>query len=201
MFHLAERLSTRSSGERRSPRKYLQRAGLFAAGLFLLWVALRLVPSVTNVPEPPVYSDDAGTVAASPESGAPPLISPGNIAALLLLAGGVAVAVYLRRRKADEAVHDAITTLGRTEIGQQQQLLLVRCVDEVLLLGVTASQISLLRTYDPASFDERATPTLADAENQMDAQQVQFAEVLRQSLGLSGLNGSSGSGRKNGAAR
>lgn len=156
MFRISERLS--SSGGTNS-RRYVKRAVLFAAGLVLLWTALQLFP---NAPaEPPVYSDDAGSVASAdrPRSTnqGPRLFTLGNLAAFFLLAGGGAFAYYLHRRSAQPGgATQFIESMGELSIGQGQQLRLVRCGDDVILIGATAHEITLLREFDPAVFDTAA---------------------------------------------
>lgn len=188
MFRLSERLSS-AGAPRSGSKRYLRRAALFAAGLGLLWVALQLVPSEPPTPEPSVYSDESGTVAhRQPEAGGRTLrlLTGGNVAAMLLLAGGVAVAVYLRRRSKDEEPSVPITTLGQAAVGQNQSLRLVECGGEVLLLGVTSGQINLLRTYDDGRFDELRS-ALADEESAPAPalKESHFSDVLRQYAGRS----------------
>lgn len=154
MFRFSERLS--SSGRTRS-RRYLRRAGLFAGGLLLLWIALQLFP--TSTAEPPVYSDEAGSIASSeqvrPTYQGPRLFTLGNMAAFLVLVGGGAFAFYMHKRSVQSSGSSSlIESIGELSIGQGQQLRLVRCGGEVLLIGATSNEITLLRDFDPALFDE-----------------------------------------------
>ena len=170
----------------------MKRAGLFAAGLALLWVALQLVPS-SKVPDgPQVYTDDSGAVASNrpvtPRRSGPNMSGWGNFAALLLLGGGGAFAVYLHKRsKNARPSSSAIESIGELAIGQNQQLRLIKCGEEVLLLGVTSGQINLLRTYEGdafASFEE--TEAAEDVRRYPAApafQNTAFADVLRQYAG------------------
>lgn len=193
MFRPFERVSSPDSG-RTSAKRYLKRAGLFAAGLALLWIALQLVPTSSPGSEPPVYSDDAGAVASSEELRSayegPALLTFGNVAALILLIGGGAFAYYLHRRSnGGGGASTLIEPLGELSVGQSQQLQLIRCGGEVMLLGVTGNQITLLRDFDPALFEdtpfddfelEAETPSTAYRPQ---PQRSHFADVLRQYAG------------------
>lgn len=157
MFRFTERLSSPGGTD---SKRYLKRAALFAAGLVLLWTAIQLIP--TTPAEPPVYSDDSGSVASSeqvrPAHRGPRLFTFGNLAALLLLGGGGAFAVYMHRRSSQGGRGTShIETIGELPMGQGQQLRLVRCGGEVLLIGATSHEITLLRDFDPDLFDEPAT--------------------------------------------
>ena len=186
MFRFSERVSSGKTGE---SRRYLRRAGLFAGGLLLLWVALQLVPSSPPPDDTAVYADESGAVASNlplrNASSRPGLISWGNIAALLVLGGGGGFAYYLHRRsKGGPKSPSPIHSLGELAIGQNQQLRLVKCGEEILLLGVTTGQINLLRSYQSEDF--------AEAETDYEVQQLPgassfnnspFADVLRQYAG------------------
>lgn len=184
MFRLSERLS-RPRARRADARRYVKRALLFGAGLLLLWVALQLLPSHSTPVQPRVYSDSAGTVAAradAPSSGVPSFLSAGNVAAALLLGGGVALAVYLRRKTGDGGGTAPIKSVGELAIGPNQSLRLVECGSDLLLLGVTSGQINLLRLYplDAFQLPEPASPADLPARN------ARFAHVLRQYAGQHG---------------
>ena len=174
---------------------------MFAAGLVLLWLALQLIPSTTGTAgEPPVYSDESGSVAASKEAlttyEGPRLFSFGNVAALILLSGGAAFAYFVHKRsRGGGTVRSLIEPIGELGVGQGQQLRLVRCGGEVLLIGVTSNQITLLREFDPDTFDGPDADSADDAfddepEVASTAQRLRpapvrshFANVLRQYAG------------------
>lgn len=162
------RPSSRTPAGSPVPTRYLWRAGACAAGLLLLWTLGR---DATQPPRPAdtvVYSDDAGATAAS-VSARPPagptysLISWGNAAALLLLVGGGALAWRLQRRQRGGAVEAGafLEPLGRLALAPQQDLRLVACGETILLLGVTAGQISCLHTFTRAEVEAHldASPT------------------------------------------
>lgn len=171
---------------------------MFTAGLVLLWLALQLIPSTTG--EPPVYSDESGSVAASEEAlttyEGPRLFSFGNVAALILLSGGAAFAYFVHKRsRGGGNVRSLIEPIGELGVGQGQQLRLVRCGGEVLLIGVTSNQITLLREFDPDTFDGPDADSVNDAfDGEPDAASTtqrthpapvrsHFADVLREYAG------------------
>lgn len=137
-------------------RNALRRALLLAGALLLLWIATRLLPGSTP---PPItgYSDEAGTLAANVDNQddltSRSLVGPGYLLVLLILAGGSAFAFYLHRKSAGgRSVEDPIRALGQLQFAPGQQLRLVACGDDVLLLGVTSGQVTLLKTYPSSSF-------------------------------------------------
>ena len=193
MFRFPQRAASAAATPER-PRPLLRRAALFAAGLVLLWVALQLAPKQTPPPAPTPLAEtataDDGVVALS-RPASPSLLSAGNIAVLVLLMGGIGVAVYLRRRSKDNGVAAlSLHSMGRMDLAPSQQLRLVRCGDDVLLLGVTSGQITLLKTYDFMEFPgvnsilkdggseaaERPRASVASDE-------ASFARLLRQQVG------------------
>ena len=103
------------------------------------------------------------------------------IGVLLLLAGGGALAYYLHRRQDATTGRTAapIEPMGSFTLAPNQQLRLVACNDEVLLLGVTAQQITLLKSYPRADFDGAASDGVPVAGTAPPA----FAEVLRSYAG------------------
>lgn len=176
------------------PRQLMRRAILFGVALLLLWLAVQLVPT----PQPPdasVYSDASGTVAArAVEPPAPArerrLFQPGNLIALFLLGGGGVFALHLRRRKQETSTAAVpIEVLGQMQIAPNQQLRLVSCGGEVLLLGVTSGQITLLKSYPAEHFSSTEQPPPAqEASNVPDrpsALPPRFSDLLRQHVGLS----------------
>jgi flagellar biogenesis protein FliO len=140
-------------------RRLLSRALLFACGLVVLWVALQLVaPPHRDTPE--VFTDESGAVATSAgaERGRS-LVGPGYLIALALLGAGGWYAVRLRRRLPVDAHAQRLQCLGQLQMAPNQQIRLVSCAGEILLLGVTPGGISLLRSYSRAAFSpERADP-------------------------------------------
>lgn len=187
MFRLSERLSGAAGPQRR----FVNRALLFAGGLVLLWLVVQLLPARTPPPSAPVYADESGTVASKAEPvlrrREPRLVTGGTVFAFVLLAGGGAFALYLRRRTGrPRAAPSFIEPVAAHTLGQGQQLRLVRCGDEVLLLGATNSQITLLKTYPAALFESApyGDPAVADAPPAAPhVAPSPFADVLRQYAG------------------
>lgn len=182
MFQLLNRLQS-PPPPRQAPQHYLKRALFFSGALVLLWVAVQLMPS--SEPDVPAtfYSEDSGTVAAKAEPAREErsAFSPGHAAALLLLAGGACFAVYLRRKPGVAGTPDALMhTLGQMQLSPTQELQLVSCGDEVLLLGVGSGQITLLKSFPRDAFPEDAPATAA---SRAPALSPSFARVLQQYTG------------------
>lgn len=161
-----------SSGVRPDTRSYLRRAAFFGAGLLLLYIALQLMP--TSTPSAEVTADDAGAVAQSLTRDAGPGTGPGMIIAALILIGGAAFAMFLRKRTAGASPASHLQTIADMPITQDQRIRLVRVRDEVLLLGITSGQITVLQTYAADEFSEGEHPTNDIAISPA------FADMLRQ---------------------
>ncbi|MDT0631256.1 flagellar biosynthetic protein FliO [Rubrivirga sp. S365] len=147
----------------RRPLSPWRRAALFGAGLLVLWLALQLAPGApapapsearpADVAERLPVRDGAGPVAAHPaprERAGRGLLSVGNLAALLLLAGGGAWAVFLRHRPSAggaEGPAPTLRSLDALALAPGQSLRLVAVGDEVLLLGLAQGGVSLIRHY------------------------------------------------------
>ena len=141
----------------------------------MLWLALQLAPSAPPAAAAePVPADAAGrlpdradrpagptTLATRPERS---LLRPGNVIAFLLLAGGGAWAIHLRRRQdgpGEAAREPALRALDTLTLAPGQSVRLVALGDEVLLLGVAQGGVSLLCRYHadeaPAALSEPAS--------------------------------------------
>ncbi len=134
-----------------------RRVAVFVLGLGLLWLLLQMLPPSPPPTAPTLYRDDAGTVATEPpapvRTASRSLITPGYLLALALLAGGGLLAWHLRSRTAPgRSGAGPLRPLGQMPLGPNQHLRLVACGDEVLLLGVTASEIRLLTSFPAADF-------------------------------------------------
>jgi len=151
-------------------RDVLRRVLYLAAGLFFLWCAVYLFP--TNAPAPSEEpaavvdenpSPDGGFIARTAEG--PALWTPGNAIALLLLLGGGAWALYLQRRQAEDAEEGTtLEALETLQLAPNQDVRLVRCGPDVLVLGVTSGQITCLTTYPAEALSAAAhadTPAAA----------------------------------------
>ncbi len=153
----------------------------------MLWTASRLMPARTPAPPVVVSSESSGAVAVTPAEGTTirkpvSLFRPGYFVVVAILIGGVGLAVHLRRREGD-GVSGALPlrTLGQMQMAPQQQLRLVSCGEDVLLLGVTAGQITLLKSYPKDAFPANEGPETAPAAPPVLAtpQAEPFAAVLR----------------------
>ncbi len=155
MFRYPASPQAEHSGLQHNP--FLKRAALFGGALLLLLVAFQLLPSTPPDPAQ-LYSDTSGTVVTKPgvteqsprTSGG---FRPGYFVAIALLAGGGAFAWYLRKRTGVAfQTRIPLRTVGAMQMAPGQQLRLVACGEEVLLLGITSSQITLLKTFPSSTF-------------------------------------------------
>jgi len=164
-------------------QRFMKGALALVGALFLLWLIIWLLPASSP---PPVTSDGAGTVATKTPSPGFSLLTPGRIVVVLMLGGGIGFALYLRSGSSSTpSTPSPVHILGQVAINQDQQLTLVRCQDDVLLLGVSPNEITLLRTYADASFAEGALPTTESPAPDAppvtpEASLSGFASVLRQ---------------------
>jgi flagellar protein FliO/FliZ len=143
----------------------LRRALLLGGALLGLWMlvqATALVPS-TRASAQQSEADPEHTEAsptASPRSSLP-LFTWGNAAAVLLLLAGGGYALYLHRRGTAPSAPSAFRPMGQLSMGPSQQLRLVACGGEVLLLAVTDDAVTLLKTYPQSAFDTVPDPAAA----------------------------------------
>ena len=193
MFRFPQQAASRAATPDRT-RHLLRRAVLFGIGLILLWVALQLAPKRAPAPEAlPVAevsdADDGVAFRSRPASPSPTLFSAGNIVAFILLAGGAGTAFFLRRRaKEGGSTGMLLQTLGQMSLAPNQQLRLVRCGDDVLLLGVTSGQITLLKRYDHIEFagaNSIKDQVAAAPRDSSAPDEGSFAALLRQQVGRS----------------
>jgi flagellar biogenesis protein FliO len=108
-------------------------------------------PAETVGGTPATDASDAGPV-SSVTSAARGLFGPGYMAVIVLLALAGTWALWLRKQRVSPTDSGRLTEVGRFNLGPQQQIRLVRCADEVLLLGVAGSGISLLKAYPADEF-------------------------------------------------
>ena len=184
MNSLLDRFRSNDASEGHRLGKHLL---LIVAAFVCLWLLLQFAPASSP---PPVVSDDAGTVAANPETeeNTYSLLTPGRIAVIVLLIAGGGWAVYLNRRTSGGTSQNApMHSMGRLSLSQNQHLQLVHCNDEVLLLGVSADQVTLLKSYPRADFtaelDADDVPGAAlggdGAPSSLPSEPSGFADVLR----------------------
>jgi flagellar protein FliO/FliZ len=128
-------------------RSVLKRIIFFAAALLLLWVALQLKPAPGPISDTSsLYTENSDAVAdptAPIDEPAPYRVAPFLTA--LVLAALLAFAYYRYRRTSvvSEAPHP-IELIAQQPLGPGQELRIVRCAGQMLLLGVTSNQISLI---------------------------------------------------------
>ena len=81
-----------------------------------------------------------------------------------------------------------LETLGHMSLAQNQQLRLVRCGDDVLLLGVTSGQITLLKSYPHDEFgriQDSSSSSNGTTASAQPTNEASFARLLRQQAGTS----------------
>ena len=126
---------------------------LYAVGALVgLWgmvQATALVPSAKG--SEPSEREAVASPSTSSDAGID-VFTWGNLSALLLLLGGGGYALYMRRRVSGDGGANALRSVGQLTLGQTQQLRLVACGDEVLLLGATEEAVELLKTYPRDAF-------------------------------------------------
>lgn len=149
-------LTEKSTSGKRAQRS-LNKALLFGGVLLALWLGAEYFLPAGTPEQPPVISDEAGTVANTPPAEEPSSSwNPGLVVAVLILGGGIALAVYLRRGESSAAptTSTALRVIARHTIGQEHRLLLVECGGEVHLMGTGSGDIRLLKSYDTDEFPE-----------------------------------------------
>lgn len=149
---------------------------LFAALVVVLGAVLHFMPHALPAEAAAHSAAPAGTVAATPtlsETTTGVRLGGGYLGALALLLGGAALALYLRRTAQPEGAA-LMRPLGSFKIAPNQQLRLVACGEDVLLLGVTAGSITLLKTY----------PHDVLGASEMDVQPESGSTLPEEALGL-----------------
>ena len=125
----------------------LRRLLLLGGGLVLLWLALQWAstPAVPPVSSPPAPTDSTLALLVRAES-ASPYSSVRYVLVLLVLVAGAVLALYLHRRTRTLPGPALLRPIGQLSLGPGQQIRLVACGDELLILGVTSQQITLLKS-------------------------------------------------------
>jgi len=133
--------------------------------LVALW---GLVQMTAFVPPAEGADDTETSTAASPGAGSPApqieVFTWGNAGAVLLLMGVGGYALYLRQRGDGSTANTAFQSVERLALGQSQELRLIACGDEVLLVGVTDEEVRLLKSYPPDLFEEHPGFSTPDEE-------------------------------------
>ena len=160
---------------------------LFGTVVVVLGAVLHLMPRASSAEAAAPVAASSSAVATSPtfsETTTDVRLGGGYLGALALLLGGVALALYLRRSAAPESAA-LMRPLGNFKIAPNQQLRLVACGEDVLLLGVTAGSITLLKTYPhdallASESDVQADGGSAPSEQTHDQPKDGFAKALRE---------------------
>ena len=165
----------------------------FRRALFLALLVASLGAALCLNPRPPAEVAAVPGVATSAPAEPELAFGAGHLFALALLLGGGVFAVHLRRGARSETALALLRPMEALTLAPNQQLRLVACGDDVLLLGVTGSAVTLLKSYPREAFEslprlpEEETATgkeSADAGKEASSSVVPrrdtFAEALRQ---------------------
>ena len=131
----------------------------------------------TEIAEPSseiTFPVDSGLLAPAARS----LFGPGYMLVLALLAIAGAWALWLRAKKSAPSGPAQLTEIGQFKLGPQQQIQLVRCAGEVLLLGVANGSINLLKAYPADEFPDEVTQVAPESPSLKTAL-VQIASSFR----------------------
>lgn len=130
---------------------------LFASGLLLLWLLMGgLFTQSANTARPVFAAADTAETAGPTRSGIQSRAEPksegngwGMWAGFLLLSGGIAGAAYVYRTNESSSPRRkrVLEQLETLPLDKNQRLYLVRCGDEVHLLGTSDQQVALIKTY------------------------------------------------------
>ena len=139
-----------------STQASLKRALLLTLLLVVVLVAISLLPPADTG----LSSPDAQAAAASGEQvqalvtprTSPSLFGPGYILVMILLAAAGGGAYWLKRTTGGVASTGHLKEIGRLRVGQTQQIQLVSCAGEVLLLGTTPTGVNLLKSFPADAF-------------------------------------------------
>ena len=178
---------SRSAGQAPAAARSLGLRHLIFFGIVvaLLGAVLHLMPRAApaeTAPQPDVHAEAAAPTLSETDSGV--RLGGGYLGALALLLGGAALALYLRRTAQPEGAA-LMRTLGSFKLAPNQQLRLVACGEDVLLLGVTASTVTLLKTYPRAAFVASEADVRVDANERLSSEKPNlprdaFATALRE---------------------
>ena len=134
-----------------------------ALALAVLWIATRFF--TTSVPPAPADVPEEATAARVTEGAErASLFRPGYLAAFALLAGGAGFALYLRRRSGEASpTREMLRSVGKLQLGPGQQVHLVSCGDELLVIGATNANVTLLKSFPAPTASTPATASVPDA--------------------------------------
>ncbi|MDQ7039447.1 MAG: flagellar biosynthetic protein FliO [Rhodothermus sp.] len=131
---------------RMAARVPVRRLVLFGAGLFLLWLALQWAASPVSSPTPKPFPAPDSTYILPARSSEPVPIRARYVVVLLILIAGAFLALYWYRRQRPPNRPALLRPVGQLSLGPGQQIRLIACGDELLILGVTSHQITLLKS-------------------------------------------------------
>ena len=157
-----------------------------------LWLILQAIPA-TPPPQTAEVTTSSGLGTSSEDATALPFATrpersntSGLLLSVLLLGGALGGVWYLKKRKRIGALPSGpFEVIGKHMVAPGQQVQLVRCGGEVLLLGVGGEQISLLKSYDPEVFAVPDTvPAVAPVSTPSKSATPDFSALLKQAVGV-----------------
>lgn len=159
MFPFSNR--TTKAESKSTGQQLFKRFIALGAGLICLWLALSIMPKPSAATEPVTFSDEAGTVAASPSKASKSVgFKPdlGKLTAGLLLFGlmGFGLFWYKKTPKAQLPM-GTLNTLGKIQLSPSQHIHLIGCGQEALLVGTSSSQITLLHQFPMQNLEQENT--------------------------------------------
>jgi len=140
-----------------TPRRLARYSIYLMGAMVAVWVVTQAAAMGPPEPKSESSSADSAMVASSPTSGEAPrveIFTWGNLAAFLLLAAGGGTALYLHQQRTQTRAPAPFRPLGKMALGSSKHVRLVACGGEVLLLGVTDDEITLLKTYPLDAFED-----------------------------------------------
>lgn len=159
--------------------------GLFWLFLPLQAMANEAATSSAQVATPAVQSEAKGEIGSNPGmNGLTKTLEPSDyfsqiMLSLLLIVLIIFVSAWLLKRfgKVNGAVSGQMKVMGVMALGQREKVVLLELGNEQLLLGVTASRVSLLhKLEEPISIEDSATKKISSA----------FADRLQEAIGQNG---------------
>lgn len=145
--------------ESASSKQLFKRAATLCAGIFCLWIALQVMPKPGSDLLPPDTTTEAAPViskdSSENRSNTMGFLKNTQIIAGILLIGLFGFMYYRRNKfKQEHASIKSLKTLNRIQLNPNQSLYLIECGEDVLLIGATNTQITLLKNIPLTSLTQ-----------------------------------------------
>ncbi|GAB5520838.1 MAG: hypothetical protein RhofKO_30890 [Rhodothermales bacterium] len=157
-----------------------------------LWLILQAIPA-TPPPQAIEVTTSSGLGTSSEDATPLPFATrpersntSGLLLSAILLMGVLGGVWYLKKRKqAGTLPSGPFEVLGKHTVAPGQQVQLVRCGGEVLLLGIGGQQVTLLKSFEPGAFvAPEPAPVAASVATQPKAAAPDFSALLKQAVGV-----------------